>query len=205
MSSTNRNAVRNDADYYRTPAWAIEEFLAGFIKDNPGFRFGRTLDPCAGGTVDAEGRPVHEPAYPSVLLGSRLVLPAQLTSLDLRTDAPVDRPGRDFLEYRPHTLYDTIISNPPFNLAHAFVEHSLSMLEHRGTLVFLLRLNFLGSLQRAELWRRKMPTWIYVHSRRMKFSDAKSTDSVEYAHFVWTKDDYPSAAKLRVLSPQEGK
>ena len=43
MSSTNRGAVRNDADFYITPDIAIENFLNHFELQGP-----HILEPCAG-------------------------------------------------------------------------------------------------------------------------------------------------------------
>lgn len=54
----------------------------------------------------------------------------------------------------------------------------------------LLRLNFLGSKQRKEFWDKFPPKWIYVHHKRMSFTDNGATDSIEYAHFVWRVGEY---------------
>ena len=51
MSSTNRSKVRDKhiADYYKTPTYAIEEFLNVFRDIECCFDGKKILDPCAGG------------------------------------------------------------------------------------------------------------------------------------------------------------
>ena len=52
---------------------------------------------------------------------------------------------------------------------------------------------------RKEFFDNYMPTWIFVHHKRMSFTDAGGTDSVAYCHMVWKKNDYPKFAKIRVI------
>ncbi len=63
----------------------------------------------------------------------------------------------------------------------------------------LLRLNFLGSISRFEFFKKYMPKYIYVHHKRIAFTDNGKTDSIEYAHFVWHKNNYPKFAQLKVI------
>ena len=44
-----------------------------------------------------------------------------------------------------------------------------------------------------------MPIYTLVHSKRICFTDDGKTDSIEYAHFIWQKDNYPEFSKLKVL------
>jgi hypothetical protein len=65
----------------------------------------------------------------------------------------------------------------------------------------LLRLNFFGAQCRKDFFEKNMPKYCFVHSKRISFfpedvpwvnekGEEKiyrkgSTDSIEYAHFVW--------------------
>ena len=99
------------------------------------------------------------------------------------------------LDYKPFL----IISNPPFNQAIEFIKKALDDVEDGGYVAMLLRLNFLETKARKDFFDNYMPTWIFVHHKRMSFTDAGGTDSVAYCHMVWKKNDYPKFAKIRVI------
>jgi len=79
---------------------------------------------------------------------------------------------------------DIIITNPPYSLALEFLEKSLS---EAKTVIYLLRLNFLGSQKRHKFWSLNPPTHLFVLSRRPSFTEDGNTDSTEYAWFVWDR------------------
>jgi hypothetical protein len=82
--------------------------------------------------------------------------------------------------------WDLIIGNPPYKLAMEFVQHSLSLLSPRGTLMFLLRLSFLASRKRAQsLFKADNPTVVYVLSTRPSFTGDGKSDDNEYGLFLW--------------------
>lgn len=89
------------------------------------------------------------------------------------------REGRDYL--RETYKSDLVITNPPFSIALDFLQKSLS---ESTSVVYLLRLNFLGSQKRKEFWNTNPPTHIFVLSKRPSFT-GKGTDATEYAWFVW--------------------
>ncbi len=76
---------------------------------------------------------------------------------------------------------DLIITNPPFSIALEFLQKSL--IESK-TVVYLLRLNFMGSQKRKEFWQKNPPTHLFTLSKRPSFT-GKGTDATEYAWFVW--------------------
>jgi len=76
---------------------------------------------------------------------------------------------------------DIIITNPPFSLALEFLQKSL---REAQTVIYLLRLNFLGSQARHEFWKRNRPSHVLVLSKRPSFCGGGS-DSTEYAWFCW--------------------
>ncbi len=184
MSSVNRGTVRNNDDYYITPHWLIEDFIAAFSESNC-FRFDpenypRVLDPSAGG---CEKYPM---SYPTVLEQEGF----RVESWDIREDSRANVINCDFLQLKSlKKPYDMIITNPPFNQAQAFTEHALEMVEDGGLVIMLQRLNWLGSQKRKPMWQKLPLAAVYVHSKRPGFDPEKpsKTDSTEYAHFVFCK------------------
>lgn len=195
MSSLNRGTVRNGDDYYITPHWLIEDFLAALAEnnmlvcspdENP-----RVLDPSAGGCEK------YEMSYPAVLKKHGF----NVESWDKRGNSRANVINCDFLEVkRLDSPYDMIITNPPFNLALEFTEHALEMVEGGGLVIMLQRLNWLGSQKRRAMWQKLPLAAVYVHSKRPGFDPAKpsKTDSTEYAHFVFCKG-HELAAELFVI------
>jgi len=196
MSSTNRGTVRNADDYYVTPRWLIEDFLAAFAENNilgciPGEN-PRVLDPSAGGCDK------YEMSYPTVLEKEGFLV----ESWDIRNDSRAEIRGRDFLTTPSALLptFDMIITNPPFKLAQEFTEKALDMVDDHGLVIMLQRLNWLGSQKRKPMWQSLPLAAVYVHSKRPGFNPEKpsQTDSTEYAHFVFCKG-YPAAAEIFVI------
>ncbi|KPZ59540.1 hypothetical protein [Pseudoalteromonas sp. P1-7a] len=196
MSSTNRGTQRNADDYYVTPHWLIEDFLAAF-SENCRFNFDEQayplmLDPSAGG---CEQYPM---SYPTVLEKHGFTV----DSWDIRQDSRAKFKGRDFLSIDPTytPAYQIIITNPPFNVAQEFTEHALEMVPNGGLVIMLQRLNWLGSQKRKPMWQKLPLAAVYVHSKRPGFDPQKpsKTDSTEYAHFVFCKG-YELAPELFVI------
>ena len=196
MSSTNRGTQRNADDYYVTPHWLIEDFLAAF-SENCRFNFDEQayplmLDPSAGGCDK------YEMSYPTVLEKHGF----NVNSWDIREDSRANLTGVNFLNVPSYESrkYDMIITNPPFNLAQEFTEHALEMVKEGGLVIMLQRLNWLGSQKRKPMWQKLPLAAVYVHSKRPGFDPEKprKTDSTEYAHFVFCKG-YHLAPELFVI------
>lgn len=195
MSSLNRGTVRNDDDYYITPHWLIEDFLAAFAENNmlvcSPDESPRVLDPSAGGCDK------YEMSYPTVLEKHGFTV----DSWDIRADSRASVINCDFLQVKSlKKPYDMIITNPPFNVAQEFTEHALEMVEYGGLVIMLQRLNWLGSQKRKPMWQKLPLAAVYVHSKRPGFDPEKpsKTDSTEYAHFVFCKG-YELAPELFVI------
>jgi hypothetical protein len=157
MSATGRSDVRHPLDAYQTPAWAIDSIREQIVwGENPSI-----LEPCSGdGNITGM----------LILRGvARRIEWAEVTK------------GRDFLEIAYPQRFDFIITNPPFSLAREFIEKSLTI---ANCVVMLLRLNFLGSQSRKELWEKHPPTAIHVLTKRPSFT-GHGTDATDYAWFVW--------------------
>ena len=194
MSSTNRSNSRDEhiSDYYITPIQSITHFLNEFLNDNPDVFKGIILDPCAGGDEK------HLMSYPVALKQVLKKDTYDLKTIDIREDSLAEIKG-DYLEIQLSYKPDIIITNPPFNIARNIIEKALNDVKDGGYVIMLLRLNFLGSKQRFDLWQTNLPKYIYVHHKRMSFQDNSKTDSIEYAHFVWKKGCNEGFSQLKVI------
>lgn len=161
MSSTHGHAI--DGEVYPTPRSFIRSLL-DHVKVRPGDNF---LEPCRGPT---------RVIYDMVPLPESQKYWAELSE------------GRDYLAtpFAPGSM-DLIITNPPFSLTTEFMEKSLQELKPDGTMIYMQRVNFLGSLKREEFWQRiGFPNKFPVILPRPKFV-GKDGDSTEYAWFVWDR------------------
>ena len=198
MSSTNRHNAdkRHVADYYVTPVKDIVTFLGALDEEITLDIWGDKiiLDPCAGGD------PTHDMSYPKAIR-EYYSIPEDneiIKTLDIREDSLAETKCNYIetqLDYKPYL----IISNPPFNQAMEFITKALDDVEDGGYVAMLLRLNFLETKAMKDFFDNYMPTWIFVHHKRMSFTDAGGTDSVAYCHMVWKKNDYPKFARIRVI------
>ncbi len=116
----------------------------------------------------------------------------------------VDR-GYVYQGVNGHNFFDTrlswggdIVTNPPYKYAKEFVEKALSLVAEGYKVCMLLRIQFLESKQRQELFKKYPPIRIWVFSNRIKCAkngDFSSTSSSAqcYAWFVWEKgfEGYP--------------
>tara|TARA_Y100001937_G_C7100504_1_gene322270 strand:- start:141 stop:749 length:609 start_codon:yes stop_codon:yes gene_type:complete len=105
--------------------------------------------------------------------------------------------GLDFYDWTEGT--DLIITNPPFALLTDFADHSIKYSE---TCIFLLRLNFLGSVKRHEWWKQNTPTAIHVLSKRPSFTGT-GTDATDYCWVVWDKTDRTQRGVFFVAPPSK--
>lgn len=137
------------------------------------------LDPCVGkGAFVKAIRDVH-PNSGSLAIFSVDIDPSVVADCHV-----------DFTLFDAQGPYQLIVSNPPFSQAQAFVEHSLTMIDPRGTVAFLLLLQFLGSNGRGEFFSRCPPTTIDVLRPRPSFAESGATDMREYALFRWCPQDF---------------
>ena len=60
-----------------------------------------------------------------------------------------------------------ILTNPPFKLAADFIEHAMKLLTDGRLAVFLLKVQFLETVKRAELFRRCGLKYLAVNSERV--------------------------------------
>lgn len=158
MSATNRGTIRLLRDEYPTPEW-VTWALVPYIR---WYHVHSFLEPCKG-----NGAILH--AIPKV----KRVVWREIIE------------GKDYFTYRPRSQFDLIITNPPYSLAREFLEKSLG---EAKTVAYLLRLNYMGSIERAGLWEEHPPDYQFTLYPRPSFTGG-GTDATEYAWFIWDKGD----------------
>ncbi|HGY5247270.1 TPA: DNA methyltransferase [Aeromonas salmonicida subsp. pectinolytica] len=159
MSSTTGNTI--ERELYPTPISAVVALMRHIQ-----FRQGDTfMEPCRaeGNIYDAVPLPDGQKEWAEI------------------------RHGRDYLDWDFGRQFDVIITNPPFSLTEEFMRKSLSELAPDGTLIYLQRVNFLGSKRRVPFWaeigfQNKTPILV----PRPRFVGGGS-DSCEYCWFIWDR------------------
>ncbi len=201
MSSTNRSESRKNHkyDYYVTPIEEIILFLKEFFKIETIYNKGYILDPCAGG--EEKGDLSIPMSYPDALKSLGYM---NLGTIDIRSDSLANL-KEDYLKY--DVAKDTldkpkiIITNPPFDISKEIIRKALLDVEDNGFVIMLQRLNFMGGItENKRFWEEVgLPKYIFVHRKRMSFTNNRKTDSIEYAHYVWQKGFNPDFAKLKII------
>lgn len=158
MSSTNGKTITNEL--YPTPPEVVDALMAVLTLR----KTDKFLEPC----------------YGTGAIYEKVNLPENQKSF-----AEIEQ-GIDYLT-TPFKKQDVIITNPPFSLTEEFIAKSLSELAEDGTMAYLQRVNFLGSIKRIPFWAQYgFPTKTPVIVPRPKFVKSKS-DSCEYMWFIWDK------------------
>jgi hypothetical protein len=159
MSATGRSDVRRADDWYATPAWAVRAIWPKLAA------FDTCLDPCAGqgAILTALQELASMPRYHGIELDEeRATICAKQNGFGCIVHDALD------LDWRRLGLpYELIITNPPYSLAQEFLEKALS--SGASQVCFLMRLNYLGSMQRAAFWR-KHPCDVWVLPKRPSFA-----------------------------------
>jgi len=158
VSSTNGNTLPQE--HYPTPINLVKALIAE-LTINPWDKF---LEPCR-----ADGN-----------IYNQIVLPeSQKYWAELRD-------GVDYLS-TGYPQVDIIVTNPPFSLTCEFLEKSLGELSPTGTLAYLQRVNYLGSIGRLPFWERVgFPNKFAVTVPRPSFVKGKN-DSCEYAWYIYDR------------------
>lgn len=158
---------RRADDFYATPPEATRALLA--VE-----RFeGELLEPaCGDGAIS---RVLQAAGY-------------QVRSTDL-VDRGFGEGGQDFLwPAYPYTA-PNIVTNPPFKLATPFVEAALDRTSCK--VAMLLKLAFLETRERADLFARTPLARVWVFSRRLTFRIPERSDHgngmLAFAWFVWDR------------------
>ena len=102
--------------------------------------------------------------------------------------------GYDFLKNPFFSSFDgDIITNPPYKYAKEFVEKALDIVKPGCKVAMFLKLTFLASRGRKNLFMDQPPQTVYVSCGRLecgKNGKFVGESAVDYAWFVWKKG-YP--------------
>lgn len=85
-----------------------------------------------------------------------------------------------------------IVTNPPYKYAQEFVEHSLSKVDEGRKVCMFLKVLFLETQKRKELFIKFPPKVIYVSSSRINCAKngdfvTYNSSAIAYAWYVWIK------------------
>lgn len=165
-------------DYYATNPEAVRMLL-----DCHNFQGKHILEPCVGAGHIA-----------NVL---RDYYGEEVTGVDIVDRGYPNTIVTDFLNWETDMRFDTIITNPPYSLAKEFVFKCMELLTFTGQLAMFLRINFLETMGRKELFDCYPPKFIYVFRKRMcVFANGVELDPATgkpwattlcNAWFVWKK------------------
>lgn len=170
-SSHSKDDRAND-DYYCTPPQAVEELL----KRESFCHY--VLEPAVGGGNIAAVLVAHD---------------HKVQSMDIVDRGYAGTEVRDFLSTTKDDLNFSpdIITNPPYALAKEFVEHALDISMDGVKVAMFLKIQFLESKKRYELFKKYPPKKIYVFVNRVNCGKngvfGKESSAVCYAWFVWEK------------------
>lgn len=176
MSATNRGSTRAGWDTYYSPKFTVDRLLDKIFL--PG---GNWLEPAAGrgdiiDFVNNHGSMNPIPTWDACEINFwsyPRVLP-KVNTLYIG----------NYLEQKlEKRKYSVIITNPPFNLAMEFIQHSMDL--EPDYIVFLLRTNFLESSKRNDFLKNNTPDQ-YTLPNRPSFT-GEGTDATSYSWLVWPR------------------
>ena len=98
-------------------------------------------------------------------------------------------------ENMSNTVPRDIITNPPYKYAKEFVEHALDISMNGTKVAMFLKIQFLASKSRGELFEKYPPKTIWVSRSRLQCAKNGDFDTykkgtstaIAYAWFVWVK------------------
>lgn len=171
-ASNHSDTERVDNDYYATPPKAVEEFLKRE-------QFNHYVWECAVG-------------------GGHIADVLKQNGYDVRCSDIVDRgytdtEVADFLhtERDKNDFARDIITNPPYSMATEFVKHALDISMDSTKVAMFLKIQFLETKKRYELFKEYPPKKIYVFVNRVNCGKngvfGKESSAVCYCWFVWEK------------------
>lgn len=190
------SAPRRADDFYETPKFCVDRLL-----DRLWLPSGHWLEPSAGSGAIIRAVNAHLHYQP---LHGRPRVTWEAVELNDFYEEALDplcgtalTIGANFLDpgFFPDNAFATVIGNPPYSLAEAFVRACLPLSPH---VVMLLRLNFLESKSRASFFAAEMPD-VYVLPNRPSFT-GKGTDRTGYGWFHWGPDRGRKSGRVEVLA-----
>lgn len=99
----------------------------------------------------------------------------------------------DFLNHN-EIWHGDIITNPPYKLALEFVYKSMETIADGYKVAMFLKLTFLETKKRYELFKKYPPKYVYVSSNRLGCSqtgefnaDGNTGSAIAYCWYIWEK------------------
>ena len=171
-ASNHSDTDRENNDYYATPPKAVEELLKRE-------KFNHYVWECAVG-------------------GGHISEILKQNGYDIKCSDIIDRGYTDteiadFLhtERDKNDFARDIITNPPYSMATEFVKHALDISMDSTKVAMFLKIQFLETKKRYELFKEYPPKKIYVFVNRVNCGKngvfGKESSAVCYCWFVWGK------------------
>jgi hypothetical protein len=163
-------------DYYPTPPWCTQLLLEHYP---PPTKY--IVEPSAGdGAIVREIKRWKDVAVCGIEIQERFEEP-------LRKCCDFVHMG-DFFHHAKHAgnpINTSYIGNPPYSLALQFIKEAMRL----GVryIAMLLRMDFLGSKERARFHNEHPLTQLRVLGKRPAFKGTGATDVYNYAWFIWDK------------------
>lgn len=176
LAGTSLIRERVENDYYATPHEStkllleVEKFQGDFI------------EPCVGGGHIAE---MLKEYYPN----------SEIVGVDLINRGYKNTIVSNYFDYSFDGNYN-VVTNPPYNLAQEFLEHSMEQLQEGKKVAMFLKIQFLEGVKRKELFKKYPPKIIHVFSKRQKpWRNGSNVDengkpwssTMCFAWFIWEK------------------
>jgi hypothetical protein len=159
-------------DLYETPPMAVEALLG--VENLPHWIW----EPCAG-----------RGAIANVLRDrGHAVVCSDLIRYD---DFSLHFVGDFMVQTKAPVGCDTIITNPPYQIASEFTRHALDLAPR---VYLLLRLAFLESIRRTEILERRGLARVHVFRRRLPmmhrdgWTGPRASSAIPFAWFCWNRD-----------------
>jgi methylase of polypeptide subunit release factors len=159
-------------EYYATPEWAVRRLLEHRRLH------GHILDPTAGSGAILKA--IRNFGYEN-----------PMTAVEIRREEEekLQEFGSvfitDFLNWQPDQKYDTIITNPPFNIAKEIIMKCHEIRSEKGQIIMLLKTAHLETGDRYNFWQKYPVSYLYALSERPYFEGDNETDQAAYAWYVW--------------------
>ena len=179
-ASNHSKQDRHEQDFYATEQWAVEKLLE----------------------YEPLQRNILEPSVGNGNIATVLTNKGHnVLALDIIDRGYPNTIVTDFMEYNAPILGYDVVCNPPYKFAQEHITHALCYMGQNQKLCALLKIQFLESVKRKQLFDKYPPKTVYVFRKRTNCAknndfDAYSSSAVCYAWFVW-ETGYTGETTLR--------
>lgn len=178
LGGANHNTIREANDFYATPTEAVKALMKNFEFDKS-----KTIyDPCVGkGHIL---KPFRDEGFN--VKGTDLVGRADYFDPNIKYEG-----GTDYIACT-EKFDGTIVTNPPYEICKNFAETCINNITDGNYVCMLLKIQFLETKSRYELFKKYPPKYVYVFVNRIGCipggeSDKKTSSAICYAWYVWEK------------------